>query len=182
MNSTDPADAPAPSPPAPPPSGYIVRHGATRMLAGGPEGTITALPAEGTVLNQGDTLQLDIDNRFYDADQSAFNIVGEIPGTDKADEIVMLGAHFDSWHSGTGATDNAAGSAVMLEALRILKQSGLPLRRTVHEVTGYPVAIEDRFGNLRAWAGPHCPDPYPKDPPARREQMLRRAIREVYPG
>ena len=47
------------------------------------------------------------------------------------DEVVMLGAHFDSWHGGTGATDNAAGSAVMMEAMRILKQSGLPLRRTV---------------------------------------------------
>lgn len=55
------------------------------------------------------------------------------------------------------------------------------IARTVHELTGYPVAVEDRFGNLRAWAGPHCPDPYPKDPPARREQMLRRAIREGRP-
>ena len=53
------------------------------------------------------------------------------PGTDKADEVVMLGAHFDSWHGGTGATDNAAGSAVMMEAMRILKASGVRLRRTV---------------------------------------------------
>jgi hypothetical protein len=77
------------------------------------------------------TLQMDIDNRFYDTDQNAHNIVGEIPGSDKADEVVMLGAHFDSWHSGTGATDNAAGSAVMLEAMRILKTTGVKLRRTV---------------------------------------------------
>ena len=55
------------------------------------------------------TLQMDIDNRFYDDDLNAFNIVAELPGTDKADEVVMLGAHFDSWHTGTGATDNAAG-------------------------------------------------------------------------
>ena len=60
-----------------------------------------------------------------------FNVVGEIPGTDKADEVVMLGAHFDSWHASTGATDNAAGSAAMLEAMRILKASGVKLRRTV---------------------------------------------------
>jgi Zn-dependent M28 family amino/carboxypeptidase len=60
-----------------------------------------------------------------------FNVVGEIPGTDKADELVMLGAHFDSWHNATGATDNAAGSAAMMEAMRILKQSGVKLRRTV---------------------------------------------------
>lgn len=51
----------------------------------------------------------------------------------------------------------------------------------LHELTGYPVAVEDRYGNLRAWAGPHQPKPYPKDPPARREQMLRRALREGRP-
>ena len=77
------------------------------------------------------TLQLDVDNRFYDDDQNAFNLAGEIPGGDKADEIVMIGAHFDSWASGTGATDNAAGSAVMMEAMRILKTTGVKLRRTV---------------------------------------------------
>jgi hypothetical protein len=75
-------------------------------------------------------IDLEIKNTFYD-DPMSFNVVGEIAGGDKADELVMLGAHFDSWHSGTGATDNAAGSAVMLEAMRILKQAGLPLRRTV---------------------------------------------------
>jgi carboxypeptidase Q len=77
------------------------------------------------------TLQMDIDNTFIDGDLTSFNIAGEIAGTDKADEVVMLGAHFDSWHTGTGATDNAAGSAVMLEAMRILKATGLKLRRTV---------------------------------------------------
>jgi carboxypeptidase Q len=76
------------------------------------------------------TIDLDVKNTFYD-DPMSFNVVGEIPGTDKAGELVMLGAHFDSWHSGTGATDNAAGSAVMMEAVRILKQTGLRLRRTV---------------------------------------------------
>ena len=64
-------------------------------------------------------------------DLNAFNIVAELPGTDKADEVVMLGAHFDSWHTGTGATDNAAGSAIMMEAMRILKTTGVKLRRTV---------------------------------------------------
>jgi carboxypeptidase Q len=77
------------------------------------------------------TLTMDIDNKFFDTDLNAFNIVGDIPGTDKADEVVMLGAHFDSWHTGTGATDNAAGSAVMMEAMRILKSTGVKLRRTV---------------------------------------------------
>ena len=54
-------------------------------------------------------LELNVQNRFVDDTLDSFNIVAEIPGTDKADEIVMLGAHFDSWHAGTGATDNAAG-------------------------------------------------------------------------
>lgn len=77
------------------------------------------------------TLEVDIRNAFQDRDLGMFNIVAELPGADKADEIVMLGAHFDSWHAGTGATDNAAGSAVMMEAMRILKQSGLRPRRTM---------------------------------------------------
>lgn len=76
------------------------------------------------------TIEADIKNT-YNPNPAMFNVVGEIPGTDKADEVVMLGAHFDSWHASTGATDNAAGSAAMLEAMRILKQSGVRLRRTV---------------------------------------------------
>ncbi|MCH7823983.1 MAG: M20/M25/M40 family metallo-hydrolase [Acidobacteria bacterium] len=76
-------------------------------------------------------VEMEVDNQFYDDNLDSFNVIAEIPGTDLADEIVMLGAHFDSWHSGTGATDNAAGSAVMMEAMRILETSGLPMRRTV---------------------------------------------------
>jgi Zn-dependent M28 family amino/carboxypeptidase len=76
-------------------------------------------------------IETDIQNKFYDDDPNSFNIMAEIPGTDKADEVVMLGAHFDSWHTGTGATDNAAGAAVMMEAMRILKATGLKMRRTV---------------------------------------------------
>ena len=76
------------------------------------------------------TLEADIKNTFY-PNPPMFNVVGEIRGTDKADEIVMLGAHFDSWHASTGATDNAAGVAAMMEAMRILKSTGVRLRRTV---------------------------------------------------
>jgi hypothetical protein len=76
------------------------------------------------------TVEADIRNTFHPNPQM-FNVVGDIRGTGKADELVMLGAHFDSWHSSTGATDNAAGSAAMMEAMRILKQSGVTLRRTV---------------------------------------------------
>src|SRR5690606_17655345 len=60
-----------------------------------------------------------------------YNVIGEIPGTDLKDEVVMIGAHLDSWHSGTGATDNAAGSAVMMEAMRIIKSLGISPRRTI---------------------------------------------------
>jgi len=77
------------------------------------------------------TMDLDVRNSFHDQDLTSFNVLAEIPGTSKADEVVMLGAHFDSWHGGTGATDNAAGSAVMMEAVRILKALNLPLKRTV---------------------------------------------------
>ncbi|HEX6324924.1 MAG TPA: M20/M25/M40 family metallo-hydrolase, partial [Vicinamibacterales bacterium] len=73
---------------------------------------------------------LNVQNRFTD-DLNSYNVMAELPGTDKKDEVVMLGAHFDSWHAGTGTVDNAAGSAVMMEAMRILKATGLPLRRTV---------------------------------------------------
>lgn len=78
-------------------------------------------------------MEANVKNTFHDQDLNAFNVVAEIPGSDPRlkEELVMLGAHFDSWHAGTGATDNAAGSAVMMEALRILKATGLPLKRTV---------------------------------------------------
>jgi Zn-dependent M28 family amino/carboxypeptidase len=60
-----------------------------------------------------------------------FNIIAEIPGTDLKDEIVMLGGHFDTWHAGTGGTDNSSGTSVCLEALRIIQESGLKPRRTI---------------------------------------------------
>ena len=72
-------------------------------------------------------LQAEISSRNEDT----YNVTGEIPGGAKADEIVMVGAHLDSWHSGTGATDNGAGSAVMIEVMRILKAMNAKLDRTV---------------------------------------------------
>jgi len=76
-------------------------------------------------------VDLDVEASFDDSTTEAADVVAEIPGGRKKDEIVMLGAHLDSWHSGTGATDNAAGSAVALEAMRILRTLGLPMDRTV---------------------------------------------------
>jgi hypothetical protein len=100
-------------------------------------------------------IELNVENRFTDTLDS-FNIVAELPGGDKAGEVVMLGAHFDSWHSATGATDNAAGSAAMMEAFRILKASGLRLRRTVRLVLwtgeeqgrlGSQAYVKEHFGD-----------------------------------
>jgi carboxypeptidase Q len=76
-------------------------------------------------------LELNVSNPFYDDDAMQYNTVAEIAGTDRKDELVMVGAHLDSWHAGTGATDNGAGSVVMMEAMRILKALDVKPRRTI---------------------------------------------------
>ncbi len=76
-------------------------------------------------------LELNVDTKFYDDDPNAYNTVAEIPGTDKKDEVVILGGHMDSWHGSTGATDDAAGVAACMEAVRILKALGVKPRRTI---------------------------------------------------
>lgn len=102
-------------------------------------------------------VEIDVVNRFHDENLNSFNIIAELPGADPRlkDELVMLGGHFDSWHGGTGAVDNAAGSAVMLEAMRILKASGVRLRRTVRlglwtgeeqGLLGSRAYVRDNFG------------------------------------
>jgi len=75
-------------------------------------------------------LEMRLDVEFTKVD-SSFNIIAEIPGTDLKDEIVMIGGHFDTWHAGTGATDNGSGVSVCMEAIRILKTLGLQPRRTI---------------------------------------------------
>ena len=101
-------------------------------------------------------LEIDVRNQFYDSDPNAYNTVAEIPGTDKSGEIVMLGAHLDSWHAGTGATDNAAGSAITMEAIRILKAIGVKPRRTIRialwsgeeeGLLGSTAYVKDHFGS-----------------------------------
>ena len=76
-------------------------------------------------------VQLGVRNRFLNDDMLAYNTIGDIRGSDRPDEYVMIGAHLDSWHYGNGATDNAAGSIVMMEAMRILKKLDLHPRRTI---------------------------------------------------
>lgn len=85
------------------------------------------------ILAAGETvkMRLGIDGQWFDKDTNGYNTIAEIPGGDLKDQIVMVGGHMDSWHTGTGATDNGAGSAVAMEAVRILKTLNLPMRRTV---------------------------------------------------
>ncbi|MCG3159327.1 MAG: hypothetical protein JMDDDDMK_00313 [Acidobacteria bacterium] len=103
-------------------------------------------------------VELNIQARFHDeADKNGFNVIAEIPGTDLADEVVMIGAHFDSHHSGTGATDNAAGSAAMMEAMRILKAAGVRPRRTIR-IALWGGEEEGLLGS-RAYVREHFADP-----------------------
>jgi carboxypeptidase Q len=90
-------------------------------------GRITRTLADGAPVE----LEFNIQNRIYPEGKTSFNTVAEIPGTDKKDEVIMLGGHLDSWHSATGATDNAIGCAIMMEAARILKSIGVKPRRTI---------------------------------------------------
>ena len=76
-------------------------------------------------------LELNVSARFYDDDPMSYNVIAEIPGTDLKDEVVMIGGCIDSWHSATGATDNAVGAATALEVMRILQTLGLKPRRTI---------------------------------------------------
>jgi hypothetical protein len=85
------------------------------------------------LLAAGQTVQLELNivNRTYPEGTTQYNVIAEIPGGDRAQEVVMLGGHLDSWHAATGATDNAIGCAVMMEAIRILQAVGVKPRRTI---------------------------------------------------
>lgn len=85
------------------------------------------------IIQAGEKVQMKVSlaTQFNDQDLMAYNTVAEIPGGDKSDELVMVGGHMDSWHSGTGATDNGAGVAVAMEAVRILQALNLKPRRTI---------------------------------------------------
>jgi carboxypeptidase Q len=90
-------------------------------------GRLSRIMADGRTVE----LELNIVNRTYPEGSTVYNVIAEIPGTDKAQEVVMLGGHLDSWHSATGATDNAIGCTTMLEAIRILNALGVKPRRTI---------------------------------------------------
>jgi len=102
-------------------------------------------------------LEVNLKARVSDAPVDAYNLIAEIPGGAKKDEIVMVGAHFDSWHSGTGATDNGAGSAVMMEVVRILKALDLKMDRTVR--IGLWSGEEEGLLGSKAYVKEHFGDP-----------------------
>jgi Zn-dependent M28 family amino/carboxypeptidase len=116
-------------------------------------GRITRILNDGTDV----TLEFNIVNRVYPEGATSYNTIGEIRGTDKADEVIMLGGHLDSWHSATGATDNAIGCAIMMEAARILKTLGVKPRRTIRValwsgeeqgLLGSQAYVKEHFGSF----------------------------------
>jgi carboxypeptidase Q len=112
------------------------------------------------------TIEADVKTKFYTDDLKGYNVIAEIPGTDPSlkEELVMLGGHLDSWHGATGATDNAAGCAVMMEAVRILKATGFKPRRTIR------IALwsgeEQGLHGSRNYVKKHFADPAKMEPTA----------------
>src|SRR5271155_1975434 len=104
-------------------------------------------------------MEADIKTQFFTDDMQGYDVVAEIPGTDKKlkDQVVMIGGHFDSWHSATGATDNGAGSAVMMEVVRILKALDLKMDRTVR--IGLWSGEEEGLLGSKAYVKEHFGDP-----------------------
>jgi len=116
-------------------------------------GRISRILADGTDV----VLEFNIVNRVYPEGATSYNTVAEIRGTDKADEVIMLGGHLDSWHAATGATDNAIGCAIMMEAARILKTLGVQPRRTIRValwsgeeqgLLGSQAYVKEHFGSF----------------------------------
>jgi carboxypeptidase Q len=117
-------------------------------------------------------LEIDVRSRYLDEDLNAYNTIAEIPGSDRKSEVVIMGAHLDSWHTGTGATDNAAGTVVMMEAARILKTLDTP-RRTIR-IALWSGEEQGLLGS-RAYVAQHLAErATPKDPEqAKLPAMLR---------
>jgi len=125
----------------------------TVLLSNEDYGRITRVLADGTPVE----LEFNIVNRIYPEGKTSYNAIAEIAGSDKKDEVIMLGGHLDSWHSATGATDNAVGCATMMEAVRILKAIGLKPRRTIRValwggeeqgLLGSQAYVKEHFGSV----------------------------------
>lgn len=118
-------------------------------------GRISRILADGTEV----MLEFEVVNRVYPEGKTSYNTVAEIPGTDKADEVIMMGGHLDSWHAATGATDNAIGCAIMMEAARILVKLGVKPRRTIRValwsgeeegLLGSQAYVKEHFGSFES--------------------------------
>lgn len=118
-------------------------------------GRIARILGDGTAVS----LEFNIVNKTYPEGKTSYNTIGEIWGSDKKDEVIMLGGHLDSWHSATGATDNAIGCAIMMEAARILKVLGVKPRRTIRValwsgeeqgLLGSQAYVKKHFGSAEA--------------------------------
>jgi carboxypeptidase Q len=118
-------------------------------------GRIARILADGTPVE----LEANIVNHDYPEGHTSYNAVAEIPGSDKKDEVVMAGGHLDSWHAATGATDNAIGCAIMMEAVRILKALNVHPRRTIRValwggeeegLLGSLAYVKEHFGSAEA--------------------------------
>jgi carboxypeptidase Q len=136
------------------------------------------------MINQGTTLQMSVNIKatYQDKDLMAYNTVAEIPGSDPnlKDEVVMLGGHIDSWHAGTGATDNAAGVSVAMEAVRIIQTLGLKPRRTIRVglwsgeeqgLFGSRAYVKQHFGEMKGAQNNFGPP----DPNAPKPELLKGA-------
>jgi len=118
-------------------------------------GRIARIIADGTPVS----VEFNVQNTYYPEGKTSYVTVGDIPGSDKADEVVIMGGHLDSWASGTGATDNAIGCAIMMEAARILQTIGAHPRRTIRVALwsgeeqgeyGSNAYVKDHFGSHEA--------------------------------
>jgi hypothetical protein len=118
-------------------------------------GRIARIIADGTPVS----VEFNVQNKYFPEGKTSYVTVAEIPGTDKADEVVMMGGHLDSWASGTGATDNAIGCAIMMEAARILETVGAHPRRTIRVALwsgeeqgeyGSFAYVKDHFGSAES--------------------------------
>lgn len=125
----------------------------TLILSNEDYGRVTRIMDDGVKVE----LEINIVNRDFPEGTTSYNVVSEIPGSDRKDEVIMLGGHLDSWHAATGATDNAIGCATMMEAARILKAIGVRPRRTIRValwggeeqgLLGSQAYVKEHFGSF----------------------------------
>jgi carboxypeptidase Q len=131
------------------------------VVAGEQYNVIARLAAAGKPVS----LRVDLRARYFEDDRNSYNVIGEIPGTDPLlrDQIVLVGAHLDSWHTGTGATDNADGAVAVMEAMRILRALAAGPRRTIRAALWS--GEEQGLLGARAYVAQHF------NTPAAREQL-----------